>query len=78
MIRNTSQENKSPSSGSHSSPLSHTTSIAPDSHMFQFSFISQDIREGEGGVRGGEEGRGGGGEEEEDEEEEEEEEAQSI
>ena len=61
MIRNTSQENKSPSSGSHSSPLSHTTSIAPDSHMFQFPFISQDIREGEGGVRGGEEGRGRGG-----------------
>ena len=59
--------------------MSHTTSIAPDSHMFQFPFISQDIREGEGGVRGGGEGRGergkgvgrggrGGGEEEEDEE----------
>ena len=41
MIRNNSSENKSPPSGSHSSPLPHTTSIASDlfhdSVLFSFS-----------------------------------------
>ena len=74
-ICNTSQKNKSPSSGSHSSPFPQTTSFASDSYMFHFSLISQDMLEREKeeekeGERGGREGGGGRGGEEEKEEEE--------